>query len=667
MSVARLCGYRRFSTRDPSFREVFLALVLLALLTIAPWMVAAQPSSSKKIEPPPPTRSLTPQIPPRQKAQLDAARSLLDSGRYQESVAALQSFIATFPDSRLIPETYRLLGQALSGMQKWEQANIYFRRLVEEYPDSGLRTEARVGWATGLIKLGQLDNALPLLRQAITEATSPVLKLGILRRLEEAYLMKPDYPLAIEAALDSRPLVSAEEGRAIEDRVLNILTSKLSEADLRRLAERFPQAFPGDMAMLRLLEQYSAAGEDFKVTRTAREFFKRFPKHEQVAAVTGVLMAQRKKLKSHDFLLGAVLPLSGSLSRYGQEVLNGIKIGMEQISEFAPRPTIGLVTKDAEDDQKQLIIELDDLLEDYRPVAVLGPLLTRNLKVVAPAADARDIVFFTPTATYSEVQRLGRSLFNAGVNHRDLVQDVAEQAIVRSGWKRLCILAPQDAYGDEMVKVFIDEITRLGGELIASDTYNTKDNDFGPAIKRLKAADLKKYGKLATTSKKRKSAKNYIPGFDAIFVPGDVEKVALLAGQLHFHGMPVPILGTNALNSPELLRIGGRSVEGALFADSFFVDSPNPVVRNFVDRYRARFHEAPTAFAAQAYEATQLILEAILKGATTGRAIRENLQTVKNVQGLSGPLSMNPMGYLERRYALIQVKGGRLMSLTDSR
>jgi branched-chain amino acid transport system substrate-binding protein len=298
---------------------------------------------------------------------------------------------------------------------------------------------------------------------------------------------------------------------------------------------------------------------------------------------------------------------------------------------------------------------------------VLGPLLTKNLKIVAPAADAREIVFFTPTATYSEVQRLGRSLFNAGVNHRELVQDVAEQAIARSGWKRLCILAPEDAYGNEMMRVFIDEITRLGGELIASDTYNAKDNDFGPAIKRLKAADLNKYGKLTTSMKKGKSAKSYTPGFDAIFVPGDVEKVALLAGQLHFHGIAVPILGTNALNSPELLRIGGRSVEGALFADSFFVDSPNPVVRNFVDRYRARFHEAPTAFAAQAYEATQLILEAILKGARTGRAIRERLQGISNVQGLSGPLSMNPMGYLERRYALIQVKGGRLMSLTDSR
>ena len=125
MSVAWLGGY-----------QVFPAHVLLALLTVAPWIAEAQTSPPKKIETPAPALAVPPLIPPRQKAQLDAARSLLDSGRSQESVDALQSFIATFPDSRLLPETYHLLGQALGGMQKWEQANVYYRRLLEEYPDS---------------------------------------------------------------------------------------------------------------------------------------------------------------------------------------------------------------------------------------------------------------------------------------------------------------------------------------------------------------------------------------------------------------------------------------------------------------------------------------------------------------------------------------------------
>jgi len=121
------------------------------------------------------------------------------------------------------------------------------------------------------------------------------------------------------------------------------------------------------------------------------------------------------------------------------------------------------------------------------------------------------------------------------------------------------------------------------------------------------------------------------------------------------------------MNTPDLLHVDARAVEEAIFADSFFMDSPDPGVRNFVEQYRKRFQQQPTAFAAQAYEATRLVLDGILKGATTGRALRETLKNVKNAPGLIGPVTMNPAGYLERRYALIQVKNGRLVPLMDMR
>ncbi len=143
--------------------------------------------------------------------------------------------------------------------------------------------------------------------------------------------------------------------------------------------------------------------------------------------------------------------------------------------------------------------------------------------------------------------------------------------------------------------------------------------------------------------------------------------MSLIAGQIRFYAAKVGLLGTNGMDTPELFSIDARAVEEAIFADSFFADSPDPAVRNFVERYRKHFQQPPTAFAAQAYEATRLVLDGILKGATTGRALRESIKNVKNAPGLIGPLTMNPAGYLERRYVLIQVKNGRLVPLMDMR
>ena len=526
---------------------------------------------------------------------------------------------------------------------------------------------AQLKQATDLLAAGQPDAALSLLLEAKGQTTDPTLKAAVLRQLEAAYLAKHDYLRAIESAMEARRFSAEEHRRRLENRIRTLINTTLGEQDLRHITDRFPRAFPGDVALLRLLELHAGNGEDHKVTRTVREFLERFPAHEQAEAVTGMLTAQREQLKAKGHLIGALLPLSGGLSLYGNEVLNGIRLALDQEAQAATPLTVGFITKDTEGDPGQLALELDDLLGDYRPVAVIGPLLTREVMAVAAAADSHEVVFITPTATMPDVQRLGQYLFNAAINNRALVRALAAYATGPLGWTRFCILAPRDAYGAEMTHIFTEEVHLLGGEIIAAETYGPQDTDFGPPIKRLKAADLKRGGQLKPAGKKgSKTIKTYRPGFDAIFLPGEAEKVGLIAGQLPFYAAAIPILGTNSMNSPELVLIGARAVEGAIFADSFFVDSPDPAVRNFGEQYAARFQKPPSAFAAQAYEATSLILDAIRKGAMTGRDLRDSLATIQNAPGIAGLLTMAPEGFLERRYTLIHVKEGKFVPIPDA-
>ena len=616
------------------------------------------------------------------KAQIDKASGLAEAGSADAAVEILQKVIAASPQSEHIPEAYLLIGKVLSGQKNYEEAGAYYRRLLEEYPASDLRPQARLGLISALLTTGQLNAALPLLLEAKGQTTDPAVKRILLQQLEEVYLANQDYVRMVETAVEARALVPEQERRPIEQRIVETVKSRLGEKDLRHFADKYPRTFPSDIALLRLIELYGSAGEDYKLARAARDFLTQFPLHEQAAVVEAILTAQRKKLKSMAYRIGALLPLSGTLSPYGTDVLNGIQIAFAEVTEAIPQLAVGLVVKDTKSDAQVLTSELDDLLNEYQPTAVIGPLLSREVKAVAAAADAYEVVFITPTATLPEVQPLGQYLFNTAVNSRALVRDLATYATGPLGWKRFCILAPRDQYGGEMTQAFAEEINRLGGEIIAVDTYKPDDNDFGPPIKRIKEADLKRYGKLEVpptpphkmeappTPPQKKGAKEtkiYVPGFDAIFLPGEAQKVSLIAGQIRFYAAKVGLLGTNGMDTPELFSIDARAVEEAIFADSFFVDSPDPAVRNFVEQYRKHFQQPPTAFAAQAYEATRLVLDGILKGATTGRALRESLKNVKNAPGLIGPLTMNPAGYLERRYVLIQVKNGRLVPLMDMR
>lgn len=616
-----------------------------------------------------PSAPLSPKIEEQAKGQMEAAKKLKDAGKLEPAIEALEKLIADAPQSAQVPEAYRLLGQILIELKKPDEAAPYFRRLLEEYPESELVPEARLALASALLETGQPDAALPLLLEAKAQTTDQAVLLTIHQQLEETYRNKQDHVRAVEAAVEAAKLSSEEERKKIEDRVRDLLKSTVLEKDLRRIADKYARSFPSDVALLRLLELYEASGEDHKISRAAREFLGQFSQHEQAGSVSTTLTDLRKKLKSKAVRIGALLPLSGQLSPYGTDVLNGARIALEVVAEASPSLTVGLVVKDTEGEARHLTRELDDLLKDYQPIAVIGPLLSREMKTVAPAADANEVVFITPTATLPDVQKLGRYLFNAAVNNRALVRELAAYATGPLGWKRFCILAARDAYGTEMAQSFTEEIRRLGGEIIAAETYAPEDTDFGPPIKRLKDADLKKHGKIEKieTPRKGKSDKIYQPGFDAIFLPGDAEKISLIAGQFRFYAASVGMLGTNGMNSPELIRLDPRGVEDAVFADSFSMDSSDPAVQHFVERYVKRFQQPPSGFAAQAYEATKLVLDAILKGATTGRALRESLKNAKNVPGLVGPLTVTPAGNLERRFAIIRVKNGKFVSVTDAR
>ena len=603
------------------------------------------------------------------RSQMEAAKKLKDTGKLEPAIDALEKLIADAPQSAQVPEAYWLLGQILTELKKPDEAGPYFRRLLEEYPASDLAPQARLALASALLETGQPDAALPLLLEARAQTTDQAVLLTIHQQIETAYLEKQDHVRAVEAAIEAGKLASEEERKKIDERVRDLLKSTIAEKDLRRIADRHGKSFPADVALLRLIELHEASGEDHKVSRTAREFLGKFSQHEKAGSVTTTLTSQRKKLRSKAHRIGALLPLSGQLSPYGADALNGARLALEIVAEASPSLSVGLVTKDTEGDAKLLARELDDLLKDYQPIAVIGPLLSREVKAVAPAADANEVVFVTPTATVTDVQKYGRYLFSAAINNRTLVRELAAHATGSLGWKRFCILAATDAYGSEMAHAFAEEVRRLGGEIIASETYGPDDTDFGPPIKRLKDADLRKHGKLEKieSPKKGKRDKIYQPGFDAIFLPGDAEKIGLIAGQFRFYAASVGMLGTNGMNSPELIRLDPRGVEGAVFADSFSMDSPDPTVRNFVERYVKRFQQPPSGFAAQAFEATKLVLDAILKGATTGRALRESLKNTKNAPGLVGPLTMTPAGILERRYAIIKVKNGTFTSATDTR
>jgi ABC-type branched-subunit amino acid transport system substrate-binding protein len=602
---------------------------------------------------------------------LKQAKRLIESGQAEEAITTLRRFLATSPKPDLLDDTYLLLGAALHSAKQYGDALKYLRQLQTEFPDSELTERGKLMQARVHAAMGNLDLALPILTGLRNLSKDDGTKREALQLSGEFYAQKKDATRAIQAWLDEVALGTEDQAEDVRTRIRELASETSDKKALEQIRDTFPRSFPGDLASLRLIDLYVGRGEEHQAIRQIQQFLVNFPTHPQAAKTSDLLATLQTKLKSNQFFIAAVLPLSGKLAPFASEVLSGIQLAVEANRDRAGSASVGLIVKDFESDYASFLDDLSELLNTDRPLAVIGPLLSKNLPVMAELAERAHIPLITPSATFPNVRRLGNYVFSTALTYQLQAKRIAAYAIKEQGFRRFCILHPDTTYGRELARLFAQEVRQHEGEVIAIESYKEGEADVSAQLKRMKAEDLKRYGlsmpidqtKLAGKLTKLDKKIFYTPGFDAIFIPGRAADAGLIAAQLNFHDMKVPFLGANGWNSTDFARTDDSSIDGAVFVDGFFVDSPSPTVQDFVDRFKKRFQTNPTLFAMQGYDAAKLVIDAVRKGASSGEAVHDQLLTQPDLSSLAGPAAFGPDGTLNRPLFLMQIKRGRFQQV----
>lgn len=595
---------------------------------------------------------------------VEQAQALIETHQYDAAAAALKTFLAGYPNSSYVDDAHLLLAAAQISNKQATEAIVTLDQLMTDHPASPLIGRARLLLATAHADLGNPDQALAILAEARSLEDSVEVKRDALKLSGEILITKGDYPHAIQSWLDELNLTPDNERLDVQARIRSLIRDKMDRKALHRLRDTYPTAFPGDLALIRLIELFAAKGEDHQAERNLRIFLNRFPAHEYAQTATETLKSLKSRLKASQYVIVAMIPTSGRHSPFGAEVYNGIKLALEKGKETLGLTSVGLIVIDSETDRGLLRFQLSEAIAEYKPLAVIGPLFSRDLPLVAELAEKTETPFLTPTAALADVRRLGTYLFNTSAGFLQQAHRLADYAVQYLGYTRFGILYPDTAYGQELARLFAQEARQFGGEIIAVESYKETDTDFGLPIKRLKLEDLKRHGRTKTVPMSKGGTRVvYEPGFDAVFLPGRSSQIGLLTAQLLFYDVKVGFLGNSTWNSPDLLRAADRTIEGDVFVDGFFADSPDPTIHDFVVRYRLRHQTDPTSFAAHAYDATRLVLDAVMRGATSGRAIRDQLMRSPDLPALSGPATFGPNGSLDRKLFVIEIKKGKFVQV----
>lgn len=360
--------------------------------------------------------------------------------------------------------------------------------------------------------------------------------------------------------------------------------------------------------------------------------------------------------------VGVLLPLSGRYATFGELVRRGMELALETHRQSGNR-AVRFLYRDTGADPALSALAVLELAEGERVMAIAGPLTA----AAAPAAATQAQQLGVPLLALSQKEGLpetGDHVFRDSLTSRQQVRALVRYAMEDLQLTAFAVLSPENRLGREMAELFAGEVARRGGRIAARQSYAENATDFRRQVKLLKGENPQSPEPAPPRAGEAVPPPKPLP-FEALFIPDHADRIGLIAPQLAFYGIEhLPLLGINGWNSPDLIRLAGRSVEGAVFVDGFFRHSPSPSVQEFVDRYLEKYGEEPSILEAQGYDAAGMLLSLLARpGVRTREDLRLALSRVRNYPGVTGATSFTPQGDAEKVLFLLQVQNGNIVQI----
>ena len=363
--------------------------------------------------------------------------------------------------------------------------------------------------------------------------------------------------------------------------------------------------------------------------------------------LTGCLLGLSPVLAAEPVRIGVTTILSGQYADRGQSEQYGVELALQRINEAGGvlgRPVEAFYGDNAADPQIG-IAATKRLIEEQHVPVLLGALATPVTHAIMPiVAEAKVPLVIDISAGQDFVDASGVGgndyAFKTIPSDRDIAIALMDW-LKAQGVHSVAIVSDDNPFNHvnavSMEKAAsADDIKVVGNETIAKDT-----KDLAPLLARLKALAPDRVVTLLSTST--------APFFRAY----------------EQSGWSVPITGridyaaATAAVSPQFLTSGG--LDGATSITVFNPVMENNGVQDFVQAYRAKYGVMPTQRSFFAYEATNLVVDAIRRAnSDKPEDIERALKTTKMPSLLGGTYAMDDHNHPHTPMQIVGVRDGKM-------
>ena len=363
----------------------------------------------------------------------------------------------------------------------------------------------------------------------------------------------------------------------------------------------------------------------------------------------------KKQPYNAEIKIGVLLPLSGENSQIGRSLLKAAKLSLNKTKNN----NIKLFIKDTENSNTNIISSYYELIEEEVDV-ILGPLFTKNIKIINPVSKDENTLIIT-FSNNSEIKN--ESTFISGLAPEDEIREVINYAMSK-GSKNFGLIFPNNEYGLRSKKLIQNLVLEKNGEISELVFYNAKKPDFYEVSKKIASYEqrkLKLENKLeelkntntVTAEKKYKKLKNQDTlgelEFDSLFIGAEnVKHISMLASILPYYDVDpkkVVYIGNSLWANSVTLK------EPAL-EKGIFPNFSKKKFGNFELEYTEAFNTKPHRIAYLAFDLVGLISNLQKKNKKINVS---NITATSGFIGTNGLFRFRSDGSIQRSLSVFQI------------
>ena len=353
-----------------------------------------------------------------------------------------------------------------------------------------------------------------------------------------------------------------------------------------------------------------------------------------------------------DVKVGVVISLTGVGNAYGPAQKNGVELAAARINDAGGVNGAKLVLV-IDDDQSTTdggVTAFRKQVSQDRVVAILGPTLSNTAVAAHPVAQSAQTPVIAISNTGDGI--VGKCdygpcdyIFRASLGESTAIPQTVNVAKSKLNVKSVVLMyAQDDKFSSDGFAIFKKNLTSAGITIKKEIAFSKTDVDLsGPVTQALAESP------------------------DAIVDSSLAGPAIQILKETNKRKPGMLVIGGNGFNTPAIIQSAGAAAEGAVSGAAWYLGNPAAENKDFVAAYKAKYNADPDQFAAQAYSALYILLDALKRTPSVTSILhdklRDQIELTTGVRTPLGEFSFNSSHDVNQKVYVVQIKNGQFTQI----